>query len=292
MNLIFKNNGTTTGLSSWLKSFKEIQNSLLIECDLQEQCFISKCFTSDHTVVKYSKISFDDAGLEVLNLKDNNDVAYSLEEWNEKYKVRIKIGIFLILPRFISVVDLFSNTDHKVTVEFDIYRAPVGDEFHAQCIKFKSRSNNMKVKDCNISEFEQVSDDLFFTKINVITEPMSFQLSMDVIKNLTAISSVFVTDSKKDIIKFYTKLDEDTNKWALYAYDETNESYDYMLGFITSGEGMENSVPIYRGNFFTAINTKGGDENIVLTLDSRLKRKLRIESTDGTSYTVLSTVTQ
>ena len=150
----------------------------------------------------------------------------------------------------------------------------------------------MKVKDCNISEFEQVSDDLFFTKINVITEPMSFQLSMDVIKNLTAISSVFVTDSKKDIIKFYTKLDEDTNKWALYAYDETNESYDYMLGFITSGEGMENSVPIYRGNFFTAINTKGGDENIVLTLDARLKRKLRIESTDGTSYTVLSTVTQ
>ena len=109
MNLVFKNKGTTTGLSSWLKSFKEIQTSLLIECDLQEQCFISKGFTSDHTVVKYSKISFEDAGLEVLNIKDNEGVAYSLEEWNSKYKVRIKIGIFLILPRFISVIDLLED---------------------------------------------------------------------------------------------------------------------------------------------------------------------------------------
>ena len=70
----------------------------------------------------------------------------------------------------------------------------------------------------------------------------------------------------------------------------------FLLFNFTSAWGnsvqTENSIPIYRGNFFTAINTKSGDENILLTLDAKLKQKLRIESTDGTTYTVLSTVTQ
>lgn len=292
MNLVFKNKGTTAGFAAWLSAFKEIQSSLLIECDLKEQCFVSKGFTADHTVVKYSKISFDNAGLEILNIRDNDNVAYSVEEWNEKYNVRIKIGIFMILPKFISVIDIFKDTDFNFTVDFDVYKSHTCDEFHAQAIKIKSRTNSMKVKDCNISEFEQVSDDLFFTRINVIDKPMSFEIPMSVLKNLTSISGIFVTDAKKDIIKFYTKIDEGTNKWGLYAYDDTNESYDYLLGFLTNGEGVENSVPIYRSNFFTAINLKGGDDSVIITLPADSKQKVRVESVDGTSYTVLSTVTQ
>lgn len=292
MNLVFKNKGTTAGFSNWLKSFKEIQSSLLIECDLKEQCFVSKGFTADHTVVKYAKISFENAGLEILNIRDNDNVAYSLDEWNEKYNVRIKIGIFMILPRFISVIDIFKDTDFQLNVDFDVYNGHTGDEFHAQSIRIKSRTNTMKVKDCNISEFEQVSDELFFDKINVIANPMSFEISMNVLKNLTNISSIFVTDSKKDIIKFYTKMDEGTNKWALYAYDDTNESYDYLLGFLSDGTGEENAIPIYRSNFFTAVNLKGDAESIVITLPADSKQKVRIESVDKTSFTVLSTVQQ
>lgn len=292
MNLSFKNKGVTTGFSNWLKSFKEIQSSLLIECDLKEGCFISKGFTTDHTVVKYSKISFDDAGFEVINIRDNEDVAYSVEEWLEKYDTRIKIGIFMILPKFISVIDIFKDTEFKLSVDFDVYKAGTVDEFHATSIRFKSRSNNMKVKDCNISEFEQVSDELFFTRINVIDNPMSFEISTDVLKNLTSISSIFVTDAKKDVIKFYTKVDEDSKKLALYAFDETNESYDYLLGFIKEGESNENSVNVYRNNFFSSINLKGDAESIVITIDAKSTQKMRVESVDKTSYTVLSTVTQ
>lgn len=292
MNLVFKNKGTTAGFSTWLKAFKEIQSSLLIECDLKEQCFVSKGFTADHTVVKYAKISFENAGLEILNIRDNDNVAYSLDEWNEKYNVRIKIGIFMILPRFISVIDIFKDTDFQLNVDFDVYKGHVGDEFHAQSIRLKSRTNTMKVKDCNISEFEQVSDELFFDRINVIANPMSFEISMNVLKNLTNISSIFVTDAKKDIIKFYTKIDEGTNKWALYAYDDTNESYDYLLGFLKDGTGAENAIPIYRSNFFTAVNLKGDAESIIITLPNDSKQKVRIESIDQTSFTVLSTVQQ
>ena len=292
MEIIFKNKNNISGFINWLKSFKEIQTSLLIECDLKEQAFISKGFTSEHTVVKYGKISFDNAGLEILNIKDNDNKSYSLEEWLTKYDIRIKIGIFMILPKFIQVLDTFSDTDFKLNIDFDIYKNGNDTEFHAKSINFKSKSLKMKVKDCNISEFEQVSDDLFFNKINVIKNAMSFEISMNAIKNLMSISSVFMTDAKRDIIKFYTKLEEETNKWALYAYDQGNESYDYLLGYLSDGKGVENDVPIYRNNFFTAVNLKSNDDNIILTLPPKDKIKIRIETVDQTSYTVLSAVTQ
>ena len=292
MELIFKNNNQLANFSNWLKAFNEIQNSLLIECDLLNSCFVSKGFTSDHTVVKYGKITFEDSGLELLNIKDNDKNVYTLEEWNNKYKERVKIGIFMILPKFIRVIDTFSDTDFNLNIEFDIYKNGNIQEFHATSINFKSKSLKMKVKDCNISEFEQVTDDLFFNKINVIDNPMSYDISMDAIKNLVSISSVFITDAKRDIIKFYTKFDADVDKWAIYAYDQTNESYDYLLGFLKSGTGAENNLLIYRNSFLTSVNLKGSDENIILTLATDNKIKLRIENNNGSSYTVLSTVTQ
>ena len=265
---------------------------MLIECDLKEQSFISKGFTSDHTVVKYGKISFDNAGLNILNIKDNDDNNYTIDEWLEKYDIRIKIGIFMILPKFIQVLDTFSDTDFKLNIHFDVYKNGNDTEFHATSINFKSKSLKMKVKDCNISEFEQVSDDLFFNKINVIKNAMSFEISMNAIKNLMSISSVFMTDVKRDIIKFYTKFDEDSEKWALYAVDQVNESYDYLLGYLTNGEGVENDLPIYRNSFLTAVNLKSNEDDIIISLSPTDKVKLRIESVDKTSYTVLSAVTQ
>lgn len=292
MELTFKNTGATTGFSNWLKSFKDIQTSLLIECDLQGEYFVSKGFTGDHTVVKYGKVSFADAGFELLVIKDNEGNSYSLEEWNKSYTERIKIGIFLILPKFIQVVDTFSETDYKLTVQFDVFNNGTTNEFHAQFMNFKSKSLKMKVKDCNISEFEQVSDDLFFNRINILDKAMSFEVTLDAVKNLTSISSVFISDNKRDIIKFYTKIDEDTNKYALYAYDQSNEAYDYLLGYLKSGKGVDASLPVYRANFLNAVNTKLGNGNVILSLSAKTNNKLRIEAPDGTSYTVLSAVTQ
>lgn len=296
MNLVFKNkgNGNVSAFSRWLEAFNEIQHSLLIECDLKEQCFISKCFTTDHSIVKYAKISFENAGLEILNIRDNDDVAYSVEEWNEKYNKRIKIGIFLVLPKLISVVNVFQDTDFKFSIEFDVFKNPAGDEFHAKNLRLKSRSNDMKVKDCNISEFEQLDDDLFFNRINAVENPMTFSISKDAIKCLTKISSIFVSDAKKDLIKFYVKKDEETDKWALYAYDNTNESYNYLLGFLSSGEGSENDFLVYRANFFTAVSTKDDADNVIITLPAAgaPQKKVRVGSSDGTSYIVLAIVHQ
>lgn len=293
MELIFKNNTTDSlGFSGWLKAFNEIQQSLLIEVDLQHKCFVSKGFTGDHTVVKYGKISFEDAGFELTMIKDDDKNVYTVDEWNKEHFCRVKVGIFLILPKFIKVIDTFTGTDFQFIIEFGVFKGKDDDEFHAKSLNFKSKTLKMKVKDCNISEFEQVSDDLFFNRINVIDNGMSFEISMDAIKNLISISSVFVTDAKRDIIKFYTKQDEDTDNFAIYAYDQTNSSYDYLLGYQKEGVEVENEIPIYRHCFLTAVNSKGNDNSIIITLPSNNKQKLRIETVDGTSYTVLSTVQQ
>lgn len=291
MELLFKSTEESTAFSNWLKSFNEIQNSLLIEVDLKNQYFISKGFTSDHTVVKYGKISFSDACLNLTGIKDDDKEVWDLERWNEEHDIRVKVGIFMILPKFIKVIDTFCGTDYKFIIEFGIFKNGNEDEYHAKSINFKSKTLTMKVKDCNISEFEQVSDDLFFNRINVIENGMSFEISMDAIKNLISISSVFVTDAKRDIIKFYTKKDKEVNKYAIYAYDQTNGSYDYLLGYQKSGVEVENDVPIYRHCFLTATG-KTGEDNIIVTLPSNNKQKMRIETLDETSYTVLSTVQQ
>lgn len=291
MELLFKSTEESTAFSNWLKSFNEIQNSLLIEVDLKNQYFISKGFTSDHTVVKYGKISFSDACLDLTGIKDDDKEVWDLERWNEEHDIRVKVGIFMILPKFIKVIDTFCGTDYKFIIEFGIFKNGNEDEYHAKSINFKSKTLTMKVKDCNISEFEQVSDDLFFNRINVIENGMSFEISMDAIKNLISISSVFVTDAKRDIIKFYTKKDKEVNKYAIYAYDQTNGSYDYLLGYQKSGVEVENDVPIYRHCFLTATG-KTGEDNIIVTLPSNNKQKMRIETLDETSYTVLSTVQQ
>lgn len=292
MQLIFKNKENTGKFTNWLKSFKEIQKSLLIECDLQNEYFISKGFTTDHTIVRYSKISFTDADLEVINIKDG-DNTYTLDEWNKNNTERIKIGIFMILPKFIQVIDMFSGTDYTLTVEFNVFKNNDKNEYHAQSLNFKSKTLKMKVKDCNISEFEQLSDTLFFNNINVIDDSMSFEISTETIKNLISISSVFVSDASRDIISFNTKFDETVDKWAIYAYDQTNESYDYLLGYLINGENSaENQIPIYRHSFLSAINVKGNVENIIITIPATTNRKMRISSKDENSYTVLSTVRQ
>ena len=80
MQLQFKNNKNASEFSNWLKGFKDIQNSLLLEIDLIENAFIAKCFPPSKSIVRYSKLSFEDAGFELLYINYNEKNA--VENWN------------------------------------------------------------------------------------------------------------------------------------------------------------------------------------------------------------------
>jgi hypothetical protein len=66
-----------------------------------------------------------------------------------------------------------------------------------------------------------------------------------------------------------------------------------LLGYLKDDLiGAENSLPVYRNSFLSSVNLKGNNDNIIISLSKTEKNKIRIESTDGNAYTVLSTVTQ
>lgn len=249
--------------------------------------FISKAFPENRTFVKYSKLSFDDANLEIIKLVDNDDNVLSIDEWNKTNKQRIKVGIFLVLKKFIQVVKTFSNIDFQMIVSFDVNKSK-SNELHAQAIEFLSKTLTMHVDGCTVSEFDEITDKVFFDKVNKIESPMTFEVTKDTIKNLNSISSVFSIDSSKDVIKFYTKKDPETNKWVLYAKDYKNNTYDYMLAYLKEGTGVKTDILILKNNFF--IIAKSNDNNLLISISDITNNKIRIETTDNESITILGSL--
>lgn len=290
MELRFKkiNNQSTSGLVNWLKGFKEIQPSLLLEVDLGEQSFIAKCFPPEKSIVKYSKITFADAGFELTSINDNDGNA--ITDWANSYgnkfesAGRIKIGIYEILSKFIDVVSMFSEVDHTMTIKFDICNdvkyiqdptKKTYTEYQGETIQLKSVSLTMNIKCSVINEFfYKCDDDTFMNVVCFIKESIKFALTSETIANLIKISSVFTVNKSRDTIKFYSKQEND--KWALYAYDETNGAYDYLLGYYTEGDMCETSTVIFRENFINA--TKGINGEISITLDTKNSSRMLIDS--------------
>ena len=79
MEIQFQSTGENSGFENWLKGFKEISDSLLIEIDTASQQFVAKVFSNGRDVVKYGKLDFSDAGLEVTGVKDKSQKKISLK---------------------------------------------------------------------------------------------------------------------------------------------------------------------------------------------------------------------
>jgi hypothetical protein len=271
----------------------------LLEVDLVEKAFVAKCFPPEKSIVKYSKISFEDAGYELMYINDND--GNEIPDWeNSTYKSafpsgsRIKVGIYNILSKFIDVFSTFSETQHIMSIKFDVCNnvkyiqdsKNVYTEYQAELITLHSMSLTMNIKCSVLSEyFYKCDDDTFMNIVCYIKEPVIFELSPETISNLIKISSVFTIDKSRDSIKFYSKQTED-GSWALYAYDKSNNAYDYLLGNYIDGNACETSTVIYRENFINA--TKGINDKITITLDTQNSSRILIDA--GTSKVVVAAV--
>lgn len=284
MQLQFKNNKNASEFSNWLKGFKDIQNSLLLEIDLIENAFIAKCFPPSKSIVRYSKLSFEDAGFELLYINDNEKNA--VENWNESYgnKIdggnRIKVGLYEMLPTFINYINLFNDVSFDMTIDFDLCKQVqyIQDgkpypEYQVTDIVLKSQLLTIHVAGSKISEFfYRCTDELFFNTVCAVKEPVVFDIAQESINNLIKISSVTKAASKNSI-KLYTKTHD--NKVCLYAYDHENSTYDYLLGTLQGNDKCDNTyVIISRDNFINAV--KGIDSNLQITLDQTSNAKLLI----------------
>lgn len=293
MRLKFKNTGSTVNFATWLKGFKDIASSIIIEVDPTSEEFIAKSFPESKFIVKYSKISFDESGLELVSMTDNsnnpidwqNDAIYSAN--------RVKIAIRENFNKFIDVINMFSETEHEMDVNFNVNKNVMysnsrssEQEFQAETVVLKSLSLTMSIKTAPLNEhFQKLDDNTFLNVVCKVNSPTSFEVSSDILTNLNKISSIYSIDKSRDTIKFYSKV-VDGNR-ALYAYDETNGSYDYLLGYFVSGEDMDTAIHIYKENFINATKALVG-EKINITMDTAGSSRLLINTEDNCKIIIAS----
>ena len=79
MEIIFESNGSTAEFKSWLQAYNASNESLLHEIDLKEQQFGAKTHTPEKTIVKFGKLSFEDANLAVKKIVGKELNEYSLD---------------------------------------------------------------------------------------------------------------------------------------------------------------------------------------------------------------------
>ena len=282
MELKLKSIGSTNGFVTLLKGFKDIIGSLLVEIDLESKEFIAKSFPQDKSVVKYAKLSFEDAGYEYSYVHNNGEDF----DWAQREATndgRVKLGIYNVLGKFVDVVSMFDGSEHDMVVNFDICNnvlywgaKKAEKEYQAETTVFHSKALTMTVKNSQISEFFQKCDDeTFLTRVCNIGSPSTYEVNTAVLGNLSKIASVFAADKSRDLIKFYSK--EVDGVLGLYAYDETNCSFDYLLGYYTNGEAGATSTTIFKENFLNA--TKGlTAETLEITLDTAGASRILVDA--------------
>lgn len=292
MEIQFQSTGENSGFENWLKGFKEISDSLLIEIDTASQQFVAKVFSNGRDVVKYGKLDFSDAGLEVTGVKDKSQKKISLEEWNAQNEgKRIFFPILKTLKKFIEVVSLFKGSEnYKLNVKF----TESDDRLLVSKAEFKSLALTMNVGSSELTEFADIitklTDDNFRNKVSAIPNPMTFTVIPDALKTLFVASNIYSNDPKKDILSFQTKKVGDA--WALYAVDHSNGIYNYNLGFMNQEceNPVETALPIVRENLITA--AKNDAESLVITLEGiegAEGKKVRIDS-GSTFITIIASV--
>lgn len=279
MKVLLKRIGSSAKFVNWLKGFKDINSSILIEVDLNEQSFISKCFPTSKAVLKYSCISFEDAGYELRSIYDDNDKQIKWPSDVETASGRIMIGIFEKLSKVIDVFNMFSETEHDLTITFEkkndiqyIRSASPVSEYQVNALILKSLTLTMVIHTSKISEyFEKCDDNTFNNVVCKIISPVIFAISGDTISNLTKISSVFAVDKMTDLLKLVSKKLPDGQK-ALYAYDESGGSFEYLLGYYESGADKDVSITMFKENFLNATKSIANEDiNIVLDAESDYK---------------------
>lgn len=286
MQLKFKRrDNDNVNFVTWLKQFKDVDtsNCLLMEIDTANKMFVSKVFTTDKFLVKFSQITFEDAGYDLVEIVGNDKKKVA------KLDSRVHCGVFMILSKFVDVAGAFTGTDHEMVVTFDENTENDTPEFDAQNILFASKSLKIRVKMGNVSEFKIISDDVFFNKIYVMETPLSVNVTKEVLKNLVSVSGLLSTDSQEEMV-FYTK--NEGNSLKMYVRDNHSSSdggYDYFIGECDGD--VETEKTIYRNKFIMV--TKSLSDDIVLKIggsSAQADQKIFIETNNSNTKNVISTL--
>ncbi len=238
--------------TDWLKKFTKIDTALLLEVDEINSEFISKVYNEERSVVKLSRINFEDAGLKIKPSKDPK---------------RVKVGIYNIV-RLIKIMDQFNDDDFTFTVNYDEIS---GDtvEFAGLTLLLKNKKLKMTVECTSLNIFKYISDDLFKDVISALDSVVTtFELSAT---NIEKTNSLCALDNEHKFMEFKSGK----------GFHISGKTFDLLIGEDVNTDD-ENSISIFKEQFDSIdlenYTAKMGEDRIVFT------------STSGSTVTVISMV--
>jgi hypothetical protein len=173
--------------TNWLKKFASIEKSLLIEVDEENKCFIAKSYNEEKSVVKYSKISFIDAGFSIK--KESKDPKF------------IKVGIYSI-PRVIKSLDHFLSGEFSFSIQYEEILEGEDKNLAGTALLIKSSSLKVKIECTSLNIFKYISDDLFISKISAAEAITEFELPDIFIEKINSLCDL---DKEYKFLEFLIK---------------------------------------------------------------------------------------
>ncbi len=169
--------------STWLKKFSSIETALLLEIDEAESTFSAKTYNELRSVVKFSKIKFDEAGFSIKPSKDPK---------------KIKVGIYNIV-RLMKIIDQFNDEEFSLTINYD---EVIGETTELAGLTMVLKNKNLKMTvDCiSLNVFKYISDKLFMESISNLNNVLSkFELTEEHIEQT---NSLCVLDNEHKFMEF------------------------------------------------------------------------------------------
>jgi hypothetical protein len=171
--------------TSWLKRFSSIDTSLLLEIDEKDSKFLAKSYDEQRSIVKYSEISFADAGFVV----------------KKKEAKRIKAGIYNI-SRLMKIMDMYTNTEFSCVFNYDEILSGENKDYAATSIKLLNKDLKMTVECTSLNIFKYISDELFTGTIAAIDQVITFNLSREL---MNKVYTLCILDNDDKYMSFFSK---------------------------------------------------------------------------------------
>lgn len=227
---------------AWLKKFVSIDQSVLLEIDENNDRFCAKVYNEERSVVKFSQIKFDEAGLTVKKSKDPQ---------------RVKVGIYNI-ARLMKVMDQFGDGEFSFTINYDEVTGEGNTDFAGINLILKNKSLKFNVECTSLNIFKYIDDELFENRIAALDDVVAnFSLSSSDIEKTNSLCSL---DSEYKFMEF-------RNEGNVYV---SGKSFDLLIGENPTVPGNPvNSINIFKEQFnsidFEDYTVKMGDDRLVFT---------------------------
>lgn len=243
---------------NWLKRFASINDALLLEIDKSNNEFIAKTYNEEKSVVKFSKLSFNDGNFEPTSNSSPNQ--------------RLKFGIHS-LKKLTKTLSHFSDGEFKFIFKYDkLVENDSSETLSGTSMLLKN--NNLKVNiNCTpLNIFKYIGDELIHENIANTESLLSFNIQREMIEKIVSLISL---DTEYKYLKFLTK------EKKIYA---KSKSFEYVIEENSKGKNnvQDEEIEILKDQF-----SKIDVENYKCSMG---EDRIVLHSIDSETITVLSEV--